>query len=78
MTIDERLEKLTERVDALTQSMELLGALHKDLEQQTAAGFAETKARFTEMTARFSETLGFINRLAHVAEEQRLDDIERR
>jgi hypothetical protein len=73
MTIDERLEKLSDRVDALTQSMELLSSLHKDLEQQTAAGFAETRARF-------AETLVFINRLAHVAEahEQRLDDIEGR
>jgi hypothetical protein len=65
MTIDER-------INALTQSVELLASLHTDLERQTAARFAETAARF-------AETLQFINRLAHVAEahEQRLDDIER-
>jgi prefoldin subunit 5 len=64
MTIDERLERLTERVDAIAQSVELLTTLHRDLEQQTAA--------------RFSETLVFINRLAHVAEahEHRLDNLE--
>jgi hypothetical protein len=72
MTTDERLDKLAERVDAIAQSVELLTTLHRDLEQQTAAGFAETRARF-------AETLGFINRLARVAEahEQRLDHLER-
>ena len=75
MTTDERLDRLTERVDAIAQSVELLTTLHRDLEKATAAKFAETAA---ETAARFSETLGFINRLAHVAEahEQRLDDLE--
>jgi hypothetical protein len=64
MTIDERIE-------ALTQSLELLGHLHQELEKETAARFADTNAKF-------AETLQFINRLAHVAEahEQRLDDLE--
>lgn len=46
MTPDERLDKLTERVDALTQSVELLAALHRDnearldqLAHDVAAGF---------------------------------------
>jgi len=57
MTIDERIE-------ALTQSVELIASLHKDLEEQTAA--------------RFADTVQFINRLAHIAEahEERLDRIE--
>jgi len=78
MTIDERLERLTERVDAIAQSVELLTTLHRDLERQTAARFSETAAQFSATAARFSETLGFINRLAHVAEvhEQRLDNLE--
>jgi hypothetical protein len=54
VTIDERLERLGERVDAIAQSVELLTTLHRDLEKQTAA--------------RFAETLSFINRLAHIAE----------
>ena len=54
MTTDERLDRLTERVEAIAQSVELLTTLHRDLEQQTAA--------------RFADTLGFINRLARVAE----------
>lgn len=85
MTIDERLE-------AISQKLEMLATLHVELEQQTAAGFAEIRARFAEtdkkfaetdkkfveIAARFAETLVFINRLAHVAEahEQRLDDLE--
>ena len=54
MTIDERLDRLGERADAIAQSVELLTTLHRDLEKQTAA--------------RFAETLSFINRLAHIAE----------
>jgi hypothetical protein len=64
MTTDERLDKLTERVDAIAQSVELLTTLHRDLEQQTAARFAEMA---TQTATRFAETLEFINRLAHVA-----------
>lgn len=75
MTTDERLDRLSERVDAIAQSVELLATLHRDLEKETAARFAETNRL---MTQRFAETLGFINRLAHVAEthEQRLDNLE--
>jgi hypothetical protein len=64
MTIDERIE-------ALTQSVELIGSLHVDLERQTAAHFAETATRF-------AETYQLINQLARVVQthEQRLNDIE--
>jgi hypothetical protein len=64
MTTEEKLDKLADRVDAIAQSVELLTTLHRDLEKETAAKFAET--------------LQFINRLARVAEahEQRLDDLE--
>lgn len=53
MTTDERLDRLTERVDAIAQSVELLSTLHRDLERQTAE--------------RFADTLQSINRLAHIA-----------
>lgn len=89
MTTDEKLDRLTDRVDAVVQSVELLATLHRDLEAETAKVFAETAERFAETAkgfaetakgfeetakgfaetrARFAETLGFINRLAHVAE----------
>jgi hypothetical protein len=71
MTMEEKLERLTDRVDAIAQSVELLSALHSDLEKGTASRFAETANRF-------AETLQFINRLPQVAEapEQRLDGLE--
>lgn len=71
MTIDERL-------DALAQSLELLASMHRDLEEKTVKGFEEMRASSAKTDARFAETLGFINRLAHVAEahEQRLDNLE--
>jgi hypothetical protein len=68
MNTDERLDRLTERVDAIAQSVELLTTLHRDLEQQADARAAETAKGFAETRARFAETLGFINRLAPVAE----------
>ncbi len=62
---------IDERIEALTQSLELMAAMHRDLEQQTAQ-------RFAEVTARFAETLTFINQLARVAEahEHRIERLE--
>ena len=37
MNNDERIEKLTDRVDALTQSVELLSSMHQDHEKAMAA-----------------------------------------
>jgi hypothetical protein len=55
---------IDERIQALTQSLELLAAMHRDLEKQVAQ--------------RFAETLGFINQLARVAEarEHRIHRLE--
>jgi chaperonin cofactor prefoldin len=36
MTTDERIDKLTDRIDALTQSVELLASMHKDNEKRLA------------------------------------------
>jgi hypothetical protein len=36
VTIDERLEKLTERHEALSQTVEIIAALHKDNEKRMA------------------------------------------
>ena len=71
MTIDERLEKLTERHEALSQTVEILTA---DVQALTA----ETRALAAEMRRGFTQTLQFINRLANVAadHERRLDDLE--
>ena len=43
MTIDERLEKLVERHEALTQSVELLGAMHRATEADQKKTSAEIR-----------------------------------
>ncbi|MGA3016485.1 MAG: hypothetical protein ABSF62_05145 [Bryobacteraceae bacterium] len=55
---------IDERIQALTESLELLSSLHRDLEKQTAARFAEVGQ--------------FINQLAHIAaaHEHRMDRLE--
>ena len=62
--IEAGLERLTERQQALAESVEILTRDVQDMSK--------------EMRSRFAETLGFINPLAHVAEthERRLDDLE--
>ena len=66
MTNDERLEKLTERHEALTQTVELI-----------AASQANSDERIDKLTALMAQTDHFINRLAHIAEaHERLDELE--
>jgi len=73
---------IDERIEALTQSLELLSSLPTDLEKQTATRFAETAAATAELqkqtAARFAETLRMINRRAHIAEvhDQRIERLE--
>lgn len=43
MNTDLRLDRLAERVDAITQSVGLLTALHRDLERQSAEQFRQTR-----------------------------------
>jgi hypothetical protein len=53
MTIDERLEKLAERHEALTESVEMLRA-------SQAEKFEETDLRFKQVAALFAQTDFFI------------------
>ena len=71
MTLDERLERLTERHEALTQSVELMVAENRQAAENLAAMAAENKQR----DKRLSEIMEGIASLLHVAEihEQRLD-----
>ena len=64
MTIDERLEKLTERHEALTQTVEIMAAMQK-----------ENDRRFAE---RMGQVLEAITQLGHIAEshDHRLDNLE--
>ena len=65
MTIDERIE-------ALTQSLELLSSLHRDLEVASAKGFAELRENMGKLT-KTMEQLGAIV-IAHEERSERLED----
>jgi hypothetical protein len=89
MTIDERLERLTERHEVLTQSVELLVAENRHTAEglrHTAEGLREMGVQATILAAenkqrdkRMGEIMEGIARLLHVAEiHQALDDHEDR
>jgi len=71
MTIDERLERLTERHEALTQSIELM---HADWQEKSA----QTTTNFLTVAHNFEIALDAIKRLEHIAaaHEQRIEDLE--
>jgi len=64
MTIDERIE-------ALTQSLELLAGMHRDLEEATAKNFERLEGNIDRLTA-------IMERLANIAivHEQRIERLE--
>jgi hypothetical protein len=67
MTIDDRLEKLAERHEALAESVELLRVSQ-----------AETDLRFKQVAALFAQTDSFIKMLAKITQrhEERLDKLD--
>jgi hypothetical protein len=73
MNIDERLEKLTERHEALTQTVEIIAAMKKENERLAA----ERGAQFDR---RMGQVLEGITQLGHIAEshDHRLDNLEDR
>jgi hypothetical protein len=85
MTIDERLERLTERHEALTQSMELfqhdmaeMRAAAAEMRAAAAERDAITDARISRILDVVEKQAGNIDKLAIVAHhhEQRLDRLE--
>jgi hypothetical protein len=66
VSIDERLEKLTERHEALTQTVEIISAMQK-----------ENERRFAETDRRLGQVLEAIVQLGHIAEshDHRLDPL---
>jgi hypothetical protein len=86
MTIDERLEALTQSVELLLHANHdneaRLTAMREENDRRFAEvgrDFAEIGRRFAEIGRLFAETHDFINRLAHIAEahEQRLEGLEK-
>ncbi|MGD0868108.1 MAG: hypothetical protein ABSB88_01050 [Bryobacteraceae bacterium] len=72
--IDQRLDRLTERHEALTQTVELIAAAQLKNDER----LQQVTADIAKLAALMSQTDKFINRLAHIAEahEQRLDHLE--
>jgi hypothetical protein len=71
LTIDERLEKLTERHEALTQTVELMVAENRERDQRWAE-------RDQKWDRQMDGVMEAIARLLHIAEirETRLDRLE--
>jgi septal ring factor EnvC (AmiA/AmiB activator) len=72
--IDQRLDRLTERHEALAQTVELIAAAQLKSDER----LEKVTADIAKLAALMSQTDKFINRLAHIAEgpEQRLDRLE--
>jgi hypothetical protein len=67
MTIDERLERLTERHEALTQTAELMAA-------ENRAGFVRLQ-RVEQILGQLARSMDTLARVVEL-HEQRLDDLE--
>ncbi len=74
MTIDERLEKLTERHEGLTQTVEIIAGMQREYERR----FLENEKRFAETDRRLAQVLEAIVGLGNIAEshDHRLDRLE--
>ena len=74
MTIDERLDKLTERHEALAQSLELLAHMH----QETEVAMQKNQVLMEKnqiLLAGVVESIDSLARIAHV-HERRISDLE--
>lgn len=71
MTTDEKLDRLTDRTDALTHSVELLASLHRDYE-------ARAEERALRMDKNMERVVGLIENLADMVgnHEGRLRKLE--
>jgi DNA anti-recombination protein RmuC len=79
MTIDERLDKLTERHEALTQTVEIIASMHRENEKlfaemrrENEKRFAENEKRFEKLTDLFGGLLGIVKQ-----HEIRLNNLDR-
>jgi hypothetical protein len=68
MTIDERLDKLTERHEALTQTVEIIASMQRENEKR----IAENEKRFEKSTDLFGGLLQIVKQ-----HEIRLNNLER-
>jgi hypothetical protein len=80
MTIDERLEKLTERHEALTQTVESMAVENKERDRRLEVLAKNMDARDKRLDGILNQMAEGIARLLQIAEihEQCLDDLKRR
>jgi hypothetical protein len=73
-TIDDRLDRLTERHEALTETVELIVAMQRENEER----FAKNEKRFAQIAANQERDAEHINALVRIAEihEHRLSGLE--
>jgi hypothetical protein len=78
MTIDERLERLTERHEALTQSVELMALENRERDRRQAEIMEGLAAENRERDRRQAEIMEGLASLVHVAEihEHRIERLE--
>jgi hypothetical protein len=74
MTIDERLERLAERHEALTQSVEMMALENKEQDRR----LTEITEDISKLTSRQAEIMEGLASLVHVAEihEHRIERLE--
>lgn len=81
MNIDERLEKLTERHEALTQTVEIVAGMQRDNEKRMGA-LEESMRTLSGTTSRLETSMTTLadtmNRLANIVirHEERLDALD--
>jgi uncharacterized protein YecA (UPF0149 family) len=78
MTPEQPKRTIDERLDALTQSVELLASLHRDNEQKIAGYFSKTNEEFTETEKQIRQLSNFIRAVSQMVldHEERLKSIE--
>ena len=78
MTIDQRLERLLERHEALTQSVELMALENKERDRRMDERDKRLEERDKRLDGVLTQMAEGIARLLHVAEihEQRIDRLE--
>ena len=76
MDFDQRLQRLAERHEALTRTVEIIAAMQKENEKR----FSVNERRFAETDRRLGQVPEAITQLGHIAEsrEHRLDRLENR
>jgi hypothetical protein len=78
MTIDERLDRLTQRHEALTQSVELLAHMQQEHERQAIAAHQRFEEEHRKTQVLLAQVTENIDRLANIAlaHEHRISELE--